>query len=98
MNVIYSDTDTNDYVTFLATNNVPGGVKAADELARCVKQRAGRIEANVAYLTTVAGAQSLNDHDKGFIEEVKKYPGLEIVAHRTGNNTPTRALRMPRTS
>lgn len=98
MNVIDSDTDTNDYVTSLATNNVPGGVKAADERARCVKQRAGRIEGKVAYLATVAEAQSLYDHDKGFIEEVKKYLGLEIVAHRTGNNTPTRALRMPRTS
>jgi ribose transport system substrate-binding protein len=90
--VIDSDADTKDYVTFLATNNVLGGVNAADELARCVKQRTGRVEGNVAYLTTVAGAQSLNDRDKGFVEELRKYSGLRIVEHRTGNNTPTRAL------
>jgi ribose transport system substrate-binding protein len=90
--VIDSDANTKDYVTFLATNNVLGGVKAADEMARCVKERTGKIEGKVAYLTTVAGAQSLNDRDQGFVEELHKYPGLKIVEHRTGNNTPTRAL------
>jgi ribose transport system substrate-binding protein len=90
--VIDSDANTNKYVTFLATNNVTGGSKAADELAACVKQRTGKQEGQVAYLTALAGAQSLNDRDKGFVDELKKYPGLKIVEHRTGNNDPARAL------
>jgi ribose transport system substrate-binding protein len=90
--VIDSDANTDKYVTFLATNNVTGGEKAADELAACVKARTGKQEGNVAYLTALAGAQSLNDRDKGFVEELKKYPGLKIVEHRTGNNDPARAL------
>ncbi len=90
--VIDSDANTKKYVTFLATNNVTGGSKAADELATCVKQRTGKQEGNVAYLTALAGAQSLNDRDKGFVDELKKYPGLKIVEHRTGNNDPARAL------
>src|SRR5579863_2834524 len=40
--VIDSDANTNKYVTFLATNNVTGGEKAADELAACVKARTGK--------------------------------------------------------
>jgi len=90
--VIDSDANTKKYVTFLATNNVTGGEKAADELATCVKARTGKQEGDVAYLTALAGAQSLNDRDKGFVEELKKYPGLKIVEHRTGNNDPARAL------
>jgi ribose transport system substrate-binding protein len=90
--VIDSDANTDKYVTFLATNNVTGGQKAADELATCVKARTGKAEGNVAYLTAVAGAQSLNDRDKGFSDELQKYPGLKIVEHRTGNNDPARAL------
>ncbi len=90
--VIDSNANTDKYVTFLATNNVTGGVKAADELANCVKARTGKQEGDVAYLTALAGAQSLNDRDKGFVEELKKYPGLKIVEHRTGNNDPARAL------
>lgn len=90
--VIDSKADTDKYVTFLATNNVTGGEKAADELANCVKMRTGKAEGNVAYLTALAGAQSLNDRDKGFVERLKAYPGLKIVEHRTGNNDPARAL------
>lgn len=90
--VIDSDANTSKYVTFLATNNETGGKKAADELATCVKARTGKQTGDVAYLTAVAGAQSLNDRDKGFVEEMKKYPGLKIVEHRTGNNDPARAL------
>ena len=90
--VIDSDANTDKYVTFLATNNVTGGEKAADELASCVKARTGKEEGDVAYMTALAGAQSLNDRDKGFVQELKKYPGLKIVDHRTGNNDPGRAL------
>jgi len=90
--VIDSDANTKKYVTFLATDNVVGGEKAADEVAACVKARTGKEEGNVAYMTALAGAQSLNDRDKGFVEQLKKYPGLKIVEHRTGNNDPARAL------
>jgi ribose transport system substrate-binding protein len=90
--VIDSNANTDQYVTFLATNNETGGRKAADEVARCVKARTGKVEGKVAYLTALAGAQSLNDRDKGFVEELKKYPGLAIVEHRVGNNQPSKAL------
>jgi ribose transport system substrate-binding protein len=90
--VIDSKANTDKYVTFLATDNVIGGEKAADEMASCVKTRTGRQEGKVAYMTALAGAQSLNDRDKGFVEQLKKYPGLQIVEHRVGNNDPARAL------
>ncbi|HWA81170.1 MAG TPA: ABC transporter substrate-binding protein [Acetobacteraceae bacterium] len=90
--VIDSNANTDQYVTFLATNNETGGQKAADEMARCVKARTGNASGKVAYLTALAGAQSLNDRDKGFVEELKKYPGLTIVEHRVGNNMADRAL------
>jgi len=90
--VIDSNANTDKYVTFLATNNEVGGQKAADELAACVKARTGKAEGKVAYLTALAGAQSLNDRDKGFVEQLKKYPGLKIVDHRVGNNEASKAL------
>jgi ribose transport system substrate-binding protein len=90
--VIDSNANTDKDVTFLATNNETGGQKAADELARCVKARTGKAGGKVAYLTALAGAQSLNDRDKGFVEQLKNHPGLSIVEHRVGNNQPSRAL------
>ena len=90
--VINSNANTDKYVTFLATNNVTGGTRAADELRQCVKARTGKDEGEVAYMTALAGAQSLNDRDKGFVDQLRKYPGLKIVGHRVGNNDPGRAL------
>lgn len=90
--MIDSSAKTDKYVTFLATNNVTGGSKAADEVASCIKARTGKAAGNVAYLTALAGAQSLNDRDKGFVEELKKYPDLKIVDHRVGNNDASKAL------
>ena len=90
--MIDSAASTDKYVTFLATNNVTGGQKAADEIAACIKARTGKAAGKVAYLTALAGAQSLNDRDKGFVEQIKKYPDIKIVDHRVGNNDASKAL------
>jgi ribose transport system substrate-binding protein len=90
--MIDSAANTDKFATFLATNNVTGGQRAADEMASCIKERTGKQEGKVAYLTALAGAQSLNDRDKGFVEQLKKYPGLTIADHRVGNNDASKAL------
>lgn len=90
--MIDSAASTDKYATFLATNNETGGQKAADEMASCIKERTGKQAGKVAYLTALAGAQSLNDRDKGFVEQLKKYPGLTIADHRVGNNDASKAL------
>ncbi len=90
--MIDSAAKTDKYVTFLATNNETGGRKAADEIAACIKARTGKAAGKVAYLTALAGAQSLNDRDKGFVEQIKKYPDIKIVDHRVGNNDASKAL------
>jgi ribose transport system substrate-binding protein len=90
--MIDSAANTDKYATFLATNNEVGGRKAADEMAACIKARTGKAEGKVAYLTALAGAQSLNDRDKGFVEQLKNYPGLKVVDHRVGNNDASKAL------
>jgi ribose transport system substrate-binding protein len=90
--MIDSAANTDKYVTFLATNNETGGQKAADEIAACIKARTGKAAGKVAYLTALAGAQSLNDRDKGFVEQIKHYPDITVVDHRVGNNDASKAL------
>jgi ribose transport system substrate-binding protein len=90
--MIDSKANTDKYATFLATNNETGGRKAADRMAQCVKARVGKVEGKVAHLTAQAGAQSFDERDKGFTDGLKAYPGLQIAAHRIGNNQPSKAL------
>lgn len=93
--IIDSGVATDQYASFLRTNNHRGGRKAADALARCIKERYGEIKGKIAYLTSVPGAQSMQARDEGFVHRIKKaYPGLEIVAHRIGQNRVQKALNI----
>src|SRR5260370_33281018 len=91
--VIDSGVKTDKYASYLTTNNIEGGKKAAIALAECIKQRTGKAAGKVAYLTAIAGNESQISRDKGFIDEIKKsYPALQIVDNRIGNNDIAKGL------
>lgn len=85
--------DTKSFTSFLGTNNVVAGAAAADTMAQSIKAKTGKIEGDVAVLTNIAGQDSGNERDQGFIDEVKaKYPGLKIVANKVADGQATTAL------
>jgi ribose transport system substrate-binding protein len=84
--LIDSAVGTNSYASFLSTNNFVGGQKGAEALAQCIKTKTGKAEGKVAYLTSLAGVESLNSRDQGFLDGIKKYPGITVVDNRIGNN------------
>jgi ribose transport system substrate-binding protein len=90
--VIDSSAETTKYASFIATDNEAAGRLAADQLAAFIKTAKGGATGKVAYLTALPGVGSLTARDKGFTEELKKYPGLKIVDHRYGNNDAARSL------
>jgi ribose transport system substrate-binding protein len=90
--VIDSSVETDKYASFIATDNEAAGRLAADQLAAFVKGTKGSAAGKVAYLTALPGVGSLTERDKGFMEELKKYPGLKIVEHRYGNNDAAQSL------
>src|SRR6266446_2434860 len=53
--VIDSGVKTDKYASYLTTNNIEGGKKAAIALAECIKQRTGKAAGKVAYLTAIDG-------------------------------------------
>ncbi len=80
--LIDSAANTNAYETFLATDNHAGGLLAATTLADAIKRKTGAATGQVAYSTFLSGVGSLTLRDKGFVEGLRAYPGLEIVAHK----------------
>ncbi|HEU4404140.1 MAG TPA: ABC transporter substrate-binding protein [Polyangiaceae bacterium] len=69
-----------DYVAFLGSNFVEQGRRAAEWL---VKQTGGK--AGVVELTGTAGASVARDRSAGFMAEIKKSPGVKIVASQTAD-------------
>jgi ribose transport system substrate-binding protein len=84
--IIDSGAKTDQYAAFLTTNNEAGGKAAAEALAACIKERTGKVAGKVGYLTAMAGHESLDSRDKGFVEGMKAYPDVKIVGNRVANN------------
>jgi ribose transport system substrate-binding protein len=92
--VIDSGAKTDKYASFLTTNNEAGGKAAADALATCVKERTGKAAGKVGYLTAMAGHESLDSRDKGFVEGMKAYPDITVVGNRVANNEEAEGMSL----
>jgi ribose transport system substrate-binding protein len=69
-----------DYLTFIGSDFVEQGRRAADAL---IKATGGK--AKVAILLGSSGNNVTEDRNKGFLDRIKeKAPGLEVVAQQTG--------------
>ena len=84
--MIDSGANTDQYAAFLTTNNEAGGRAAANAIAACIKERTGKVAGKVGYLTAMAGHESLDSRDKGFLDGMKAYPDITVVGNRVGNN------------
>lgn len=59
---------------YIATDNVEGGRRAADALAKQIGEKG-----KVGLLAFLKGAGSSDEREKGFLEGIKKYPNIHIV-------------------
>ncbi len=79
---------TENYVSYVATNNLQGGAVAADRLAAKLGGKG-----KVAILGVKAGSVSTDQREQGFQETIKqKYPNIEIVAFQYGDADRARSL------
>lgn len=78
--------DTSKVVTSIATDNAAGGAAAADALAKLVGEKG-----EVMAIAFQAGASTSDQRQKGFEEEIKKYPNIKYVGFQISNNDPAKA-------
>jgi ribose transport system substrate-binding protein len=79
---------TENYVSYVATNNLQGGAVAAERLAAKLGGKG-----KVAILGVKAGSVSTEQREQGFADTIKqKYPGIEIVAFLYGEADRARSL------
>jgi ribose transport system substrate-binding protein len=88
LTVIDSGADTDEYVSFIATDNYGGGALAARHLATLLNDRG-----DVAVIAVLPGAASTLAREQGFKDTVEKeYPNLRIVALQYGMSDRARSL------
>jgi ribose transport system substrate-binding protein len=92
--IIDSGAKTDKYASFLTTNNEAGGRAAADAMAQCIKERTGKAAGKVAFITAMAGHESLDSRDKGFKDGIAAYPDLKVVGNRVANNEEAQGMSL----
>ena len=73
--IIDSDLKGQNYVSFVATDNYLGGVKAAQLLAKLLNDR-GR----VVMLRCMEGSASTMAREQGWLDEIKKHSSIEVLS------------------
>jgi len=74
---IDSGVDSDIPFSFIATDNILAAEKAAQKLAELIGA-----EGEVACIPFVPGAATSNWREQGFVEEIKKYPDIELLPIR----------------
>jgi ribose transport system substrate-binding protein len=92
---IDSSADSKAFSSFLTTDNEAGGRIAADGLAAAIKAKTGAIKGDVALITNLPNAGSLEARKKGFTEQLAaKYPDLHLVADKYADGQATTGLNI----
>jgi ribose transport system substrate-binding protein len=74
-------TDKDASLAYIATDNVEGGRRAAEALAKAMGEKG-----KVGLLIFQKGSASSDDRQKGFEEGIKKYPGIQLVSTLEAND------------
>ena len=87
--IIDSSVDTEQYVTFAATDNYQGGALAAKRMGKILNGKG-----NVIVIKYVPGSGSTTNRENGFIETIEKdFPDIKIVDAKYGQDTVETALQ-----
>jgi ribose transport system substrate-binding protein len=72
-----------EIVSYIATDNYKGGKMAADQMAKAIGEKG-----NVILLRYIAGSESTEQREQGFLDGLKMYPDINVVSsdQRGGDN------------
>lgn len=73
--IMDSGLNSDRYESFVATDNFQGGVMAGEQLAKLLDGKG-----NVILLRYQLGSASTEEREAGFLEALKKHPGIKIIS------------------
>ena len=87
--IIDSGVDTENYISFIATDNYNGGVLAAKRMGEILNGKG-----NIIVIKYLPGSDSTTNRENGFIDTIKKdFPEIKIVDSKYGLDTAATAMQ-----
>ncbi len=87
--IVDSGINTENIVSFVATDNYQGGVMGAERLAEAIGK-----QGDVALIRNIKGSASTEDRERGFLDTIKKFDGIKVVADQYAEGTTTGGTRV----
>ena len=85
--------NTDQFVSFFATDNIKGGALAADLLVEAIKASGKELKGNIGIISSMAGVQVLIDRNEGFMNRLKEIaPDITPLETRYVDADITKAL------
>ncbi|MFC0399050.1 sugar ABC transporter substrate-binding protein [Paraburkholderia rhizosphaerae] len=84
--------DGGKVTSFVASDNVALGATGAKWIADQLKERYGSPKGNVVDLIGLVGTTAATDREKGFSDEIAKYPDIKVVARQEGGFDQEKSL------
>ena len=73
--IIDSDLKTDNYASFVATDNFRGGQMAGEDLGKLLGEKG-----NVILLRYAVGSASTEAREAGFLDAIQKFPGIKVIS------------------
>jgi ribose transport system substrate-binding protein len=73
--IMDSDLKSDEYVSFVATDNYKGGQLAGEHLAKLLGEKG-----NVILMRYAVGSASTEAREAGFLDALKKFPGIKVIS------------------
>ncbi len=90
LTIFDSAADTENYVSFVATDNVKGGEMAAERMGKLMNGKG-----TVAIIPVQPNSASTMDREDGFEKAIKaKFPNMTVIRSNYGNSDRTQSLRV----
>ena len=89
--VVQVDTTVNDKTiasASISSDNIQGGAKAADALAKLIGSKG-----SVVVMNEQPGVSTTEQRIQGFIQEIKKYPNIKVLKTQYVGDNPTKAAQ-----
>ncbi|MEW6357862.1 MAG: substrate-binding domain-containing protein [Planctomycetota bacterium] len=88
LTIFDSGAETDQYVSFVATDNYRGGVEGAEAMAKLLNGKG-----SIAVVKYAPGSASTTQRESGFMETIqKKYPDIKIADAQYAGTTVSKAL------
>jgi ribose transport system substrate-binding protein len=85
-----AETEEANYISFVATDNIKGGVLAAERMGKLLNGKG-----KVAVIPVFPNSASTGDREKGFEDTIKaKFPGITVIRSNYGNSDRSQSLKV----